>query len=221
MNQALDFINLMSYDMHGTWEAMADHHAPLYKRSWETSTTNNIDYVVKYYISKGFPASKINLGIPVYGQAWTLSTSTKTPPAPASGPASAGPITAQQGFLAYSEICLNVLTKSWTVVRDTNGKMGPYAYSPTSPVQWVGYDDPAFAVVKSNYVLSIGLGGAMVWDISEDDFLNLCGGGANPLLTAISQVMKGSAPPPTTAATTTKSTTTKAASSTTKPSGIT
>ncbi len=181
--------------MHGQWEySQADHHAPLYKRSWDADPTNNIDSVVSNYISKGFPASKINLGIPLYGNAWTLSSSAVSPPAPAAGGSQPGPIIKAAGVLSYSEICYNVLYSGWKVVQNSQGLMGPYAYSPSSPIQWVGYDDPAFATVKANYVLSKGLGGAMVWDISEDDFGNRCGGGANPVITAISRVMMGNNP---------------------------
>ena len=169
----------------------------------------------------------MNLGIPLYGHSWTLSSSVKTPPAPASGPAPAGPITAEAGTLAYSEICSNVRFSGWTVVQDPLKQTGPYAYSPSSPTLWVGYDDPAFATIKSNYALSKGLGGAMVWDISEDDFHNTCGGGTNPVMTAISQVMLSNNPATTTTAapttkgtTTTSKTTSKAATTTTKPSGF-
>jgi len=70
LSKTLDFMNLMTYDMHGTWEPTADNIAPLYQRPWDVKmkTTNDvIDYIVNYYISHGFPAAKINLGIPAYG----------------------------------------------------------------------------------------------------------------------------------------------------------
>jgi chitinase len=35
--QSLDAFHLMAYDFHGSWEASADHHAPLNKRSWDTT----------------------------------------------------------------------------------------------------------------------------------------------------------------------------------------
>ena len=69
LNKNMDFINLMSYDMHAAgWEpTAADHHAPLYKRSWDTVNLN-CNYSVNYWISKGLSAAKINMGIPLYGQ---------------------------------------------------------------------------------------------------------------------------------------------------------
>ena len=202
----MDFINIMFYEMHGTWDSWADNSAPLYKRSWETNPTINIDYIVKYYISKGLAPSKIVMGIPIYGSSWSLAAGAGlNPPNTLSTTAGIpGPFIGQSGSLMYSEICYNVRNNGWKVVQDNKGQTGPYAYSPTSPVQWVGYDDPSFAVVKSQYALANGLGGVMVWDISQDDFKNLCGGGVNPMLTAISQTIIAA---PTTTSTTTMATT--------------
>jgi chitinase len=42
---ALDFINVMTYDLHGAWDNFADHHAPLFKRehdSWEFQYLNAV-----------------------------------------------------------------------------------------------------------------------------------------------------------------------------------
>ncbi|KAI9552834.1 hypothetical protein GHT06_020716 [Daphnia sinensis] len=222
MSQNLNFINLMSYDFHGSsWEpTVADHHSPLRKRSTET-TNLNADYAVTTWISKGMPAAKINMGMPLYGMSWQLSSTTITPPAPASGAGAASPYTGTPGFMAYYEICSAVRSNGWQVVQDPTQAIGPYAVSPTSPKTWVGYDDPAMAIVKSKYILSKGLGGGMVWDISMDDFQNTCLGGVNPIMTAISNTLNASLTISTTPATlsTTKpvATTTKPAATTTKP----
>lgn len=211
----------MTYDFHGaSWEpSTANHHSPLHNRPGETKNANS-NYSISYWVAKGFPASKINMGIPLYGQSWKLTSNSVVPPAPANGPGPAGTYTGQAGFMAYYEICTAVLKNSWTVTRDPNNALGPIAVSPTSPKTWVGYDDPAMANVKSNYILSKGLGGAIVWDISMDDFRNTCGGGANPVMTAISNTLKNT--PLTSTTTTTAITTTQIATTTkatTKPTG--
>ena len=123
-------------------------------------------------------------------QTWTIQSSTNVnPPTPATGPGTQGPYTRQQSFISYYEICLNVKNGGWSVVQDSSGQMGPYAYSNNVDINWVGYDDPAFAIVKAEYIISKGLGGAMAWDISYDDFRNFCEGGFNPILTAISETI--------------------------------
>jgi chitinase len=63
----LDFINLMAYDFSGSWSPKAGHHAQLFPGNGdENSGSAAVDYV----ISKGFPAAKILLGIPLYGRSF-------------------------------------------------------------------------------------------------------------------------------------------------------
>jgi len=214
----MDFINIMFYEMHGTWDPWADNFAPLYKRSWETTSTINIDYMVKYYISKGLAPSKVVMGLPIYGSQWTLKAGAglDPPKTTSTGAGKPGPFLGDSGSLSYSEICYNVKTKGWKVVQDPKNQTGPYAYSPTNPIIWVGYDDPGFSIVKSKYALANGLGGVMVWDISQDDFKNLCGGGVNPMLTAISQAIFGTSP----TTVTTPITTTPMTTTTNKPGNL-
>jgi chitinase len=186
---SVDFINLMTYDLHGPWEPeTADHHAPLRKRSWETAD-NNVEYSVDYWIKNGLSANKINLGLPLYGHSWKLSSDVAVPPAPASGAGTPGPFTNVEGYMGYFEICLAVQNEGWQVVQDPDQLTGPYALSNTNVVNWIGFDDVAMLTTKSNFILSRGLGGAMVWEISLDDFRGSCGAGVNPLLTAISRIL--------------------------------
>ena len=66
----------------------------------------------------------------------------------------------------------------------------PIAYSIRTPGRtWVGYDDADMIIHKGKYILSKNLGGAVVWDISMDDFQNSCNGGINPLLSSLSRTL--------------------------------
>lgn len=178
----------MTYDIHGSWEPeTADHHAPLRQRSWDT-TKNDVESSVDHWIQNGLVPSKINLGIPLYGRSWKLASDVTAPPAPATGPGAAGPW-GEEGYLSYLEICLAIKNDGWQVVQDPNLLNGPYALSPTNVVNWVGYDDVAMVTEKSRFVLAHKLGGAMVWEVSLDDFQDSCGGGINPLLKAISSMI--------------------------------
>jgi chitinase len=105
------------------------------------------------------------------------------------------------------------------VVVDPESKIGPYASSLNIPKTWVGYDDPAMANVKSRYVLNKGLGGAMVWDMSTDDFKNSCGDGPNPVMTNISRTVGVSTSTTTTTKTTAGGTTSSTSASSSSSSG--
>ena len=144
------------------------------------------NYTLHYWLESGAPAAKLVMGIPLYGQSFTLNSpaDNKLNAAARSGGA-AGPATRAKGFLAYHEICRKVAA-GWAVVQDPLNTMGPYAYKDN---QWVGYDDPAMIRRKSLAVRKLGLGGAMVWALDLDDFRGQCGEGRYPLLNTIREVL--------------------------------
>ncbi|XP_076166260.1 chitotriosidase-1-like [Ptiloglossa arizonensis] len=185
--QYVHFINLMAYDFHGSWNNYVGINAPLYASSGDTgyAAELNVNAAVRYWLSQGAPADKINLGIPSYGRSFTLTNpGNHGLGAPSSGAGTAGPYTRQAGMLGYYEICSDLRQGGWTVVRDQQQRV-PYAYEGN---QWVGYDDPTSVREKANYINSLGLGGAMLWTIDTDDFRGSCGQ-KYPLLTALNQAL--------------------------------
>ncbi|KAJ4447151.1 hypothetical protein ANN_09152 [Periplaneta americana] len=188
----LHFINVMSYDLHGSWETVTGENAPLYPGSTDTTEsarTLNVDTAIKYWISKGAPASKLNVGMGTYGRSFTLaSTSNTGVGAPTTGPGQAGPYTREGGTLGYNEICVNNWPEHWNEEQQV-----PYAVSGN---QWVGYDNVKSIQIKSQYVKDNGLGGAMIWSVETDDFLGKCGQGKNPLLNTIKSTLNGDGPQP-------------------------
>ena len=124
---------------------------------------------MRHWIKRGCPRSKLVVGIPTYGRSWTLSSTSTAVGSPASGAGSPGPVTKEGGFLAYNEICQKIQKGDFTKVSDPTNKMGPYAHGAG---QWVGYDDPAMAGLKAQYILDQKLGGGMFWDLPSDDFRN-------------------------------------------------
>jgi chitinase len=75
----------------------------------------------------------------------------------------------------------------WTVVQDSEGAMGPYAYKGN---QWTSFDDVAIIRQKSELVKSMKIGGAMIWALDLDDFSNRCGCERYPLLRTINRVLR-------------------------------
>ncbi|XP_033726410.1 uncharacterized protein LOC117315998 [Pecten maximus] len=181
----LDYIFLMSYDLHGAWETELGHNSPLYSRSDEEGTDLflNQDWAVDHWLSNGTPLNKLVMGIATYGRTFTLANANNhSMGAAARGAGSAGKYTREGGFLSYYEICDSIRKNHWTIVRHPEHDV-PYAYGGD---QWVGYDDVTSVGVKTDYIKAKGLAGSMVWAIDLDDFKGeFCNQGKYPLLHAI------------------------------------
>ncbi|KAL4236351.1 Oviduct-specific glycoprotein [Mactra antiquata] len=172
MAEYLDFINLMSYDLHGAWESFTGHNSPLYSRSSEygEQALLNVDWAAKRWNLGGTPKEKLIIGLATYGRHFKL-----TDPfnhgmnAPTSGPGTQGPFTAEQGFLAYYEVCQMLATGGTSYWHPEH--MVPYLVKGD---QWVGYDDEESFTVKLLYIKENNYGGAMIWNIDLDDFNSIC-----------------------------------------------
>ena len=187
-----DFINVASYDMNKA-EKTADHPSPLRSSPLDREKNGNVDESIRYWLNdKRFAAEKINMGIPFHGIRWTLNERNVVPPLHfASNPTT----------MAYYEICNNTRMmgkmKRWEVDHDENHNLtGCVAYllGEKESASWVGYDDISMVISKTTYACSNKLGGVMVWDLSQDDFANLCGNGKNPLLNAINETIVTTCP---------------------------
>ncbi|CAL4094059.1 unnamed protein product [Meganyctiphanes norvegica] len=189
--QNLDFINLMTYDLHGSWESTSGHHTALRPTPEEVGNQRklNLEWAVNRWIQLGAPAEKLVLGLASYGRTFTLLSSSKAGlGAPTTGPGSRGPLTRESGFLGYNEICSS--TEGWK--KTVNPLVGaPYA---SKGNQWVGYDDLESIKMKSQWGKSLGLGGAMLWSIETDDFHGLCGQGKFPILHTINAIWREGKP---------------------------
>ncbi|XP_013783368.1 probable chitinase 10 [Limulus polyphemus] len=190
----LDFINIMAYDYHGSWENHTGHVAPLYPQDGDPNTDFNAKSSLEYWVEKGAPKHKLVLGTPFYGRSFTLSDPNNNGiRAPVIGGGIAGPLTKEVGMLAYYEVCKKIKLEAWTKVRDPSQAIGPYAYRGD---QWVGYDDPASLSRKARFVREEGYGGVMVWTVDFDDFRGMWNKVAFPLLRALHFGLFGTGDPP-------------------------
>ncbi|XP_073325999.1 chitinase-3-like protein 1 isoform X3 [Pagrus major] len=196
----VDFINVMTYDFHGTWESVTGHHSPLYKGSqdiWD-HVYFNTDFAMRYWRDKGAPVEKLNMGIATYGRAFRLSTQSSQVGAPASGPASAGTFTKQAGVLSYYEICTFLQGATVHLIAD---QKVPYAIKQN---EWVGYDNKESLTTKVSYLKDNRIGGAFVWSLDLDDFNGqFCGQGNYPLINHLRSLLVPDLPPLPTPETTT------------------
>ncbi|XP_046404203.1 chitinase-3-like protein 1 [Ischnura elegans] len=197
LGRYLDFINIMTYDLHGSWDPVTGHNAPLYARSNEIgfATHLNDHASIQHWIEKGVPRQKLILGVPSYGRTWTLrSTSNTGIGAPASGPGNPGRFTSEAGMIGYNELCVAIKNEGWEVHWDEEQKV-PYAVKGN---QWASYDNLESIKIKAEYALKEQLGGVMLWSLETDDFHGYCDGIKFPILNTIKNVFQSSIHQPTT-----------------------
>lgn len=161
----------MTYDLHGGWETKTGIHGALY-RSDRDPTDQNVDASVNLLLSQGASKDKLIMGIPTYGNAFTLADPSQNGVgAPASG----------AGNSKFNDLCQKLNANSLNYVWDDDQKV-PYVYADS---YWVGFDDVKSVSNKAQYINDNGLGGAIIWDIDSDDYSNACGMGNYPLISAI------------------------------------
>lgn len=188
LSNAADFLTVMTYDYHGAWEKKTGHVSPLYGKPDDKYPQYNTDFTIQLLKREGANPKKIIMGVPFYGQTFTLVESERSlvgEGTPARGPGKAGEHTKQPGMLAYYEICDNVKNRGWRKGREASQKSGPFAMLSD---QWVGFEDYDSVAAKAKYVIDSGLGGIAAWTVDLDDFSNRCCSEAFPLLKSINRV---------------------------------
>eukprot|EP00976_Prorocentrum_cordatum_P081482 1184427-Prorocentrum_minimum.AAC.1 len=163
--QHMDFINLMTYDIHGAWETTMNHHAPLYvgESTAPFDYPISLEWAVDYWVAGGCPANKLVLGLASYGRGYEAAD----PNHLGFGDAAAGPLpapayTREAGMISYYEV-LEVLKDPNAVrVWDDRQKV-PYIQwrKDDGKAYWIGYDDVESIRIKADFVRSRGLLGSM------------------------------------------------------------
>ena len=178
---SLDFLNIMTYDLHGGWDSSTNHHSALYMNPNDPINPVdrellNIDWVVNYYINNGMPAEKLGMGIPFYGRAWEEVSSTNNGLFQYSTtlPNTGQPGNWEAGMLDYWKIYdLMNTTSDYTRHWDEFAKV-PWLYGKnmtpnrTTGGMFVTYEDPESLRGKIEYMKQKGLGGVMFWELSGD-----------------------------------------------------
>lgn len=156
----LDFINVMTYDFHGTWDAQTGFQANLYLP--EENPDISVDTVIQYYLDQGVPSSKLVVGVPFYSRGWTGVTDQNHGLfQPATGPAAG---TWEAGVEDYKVLS----------ARLADGEIRRY-WDKTAKAAWLfdgtdfwTYDDPQVLCYKTAYIRHHELRGVMFWDLTGD-----------------------------------------------------
>jgi len=164
--QYVDFINLMAYDFHGSWDSYTGHLAAMYPASDDPYAQAgwSMHEAVQTYLDQGIPASQLVLGLPFYGRSWTGVSPGPNGDGLYQSAGGAGPGEREEpGMLNY-----------YTIKQTYEPAYTKYSH-PEAGVPWlyngnnfITYDDPAAITRKAGYILQQDLAGAMCWNLMSD-----------------------------------------------------
>lgn len=211
----VDFANMMTYDLRGSWDEYSGHQTPLYTNPADpyASSGYSIDDCVKYLLSKGAPSQKIVVGAAFYTRGWEK--------------VSAGPNSSLPGLFGAAALCAKDADLSATrgaaneaalSVGDGGHRGGVWSYRSLSKLKaaypglveywddtakapylynastgaFFTYDNVRSVTAKADYVKANNLGGMISWMASQDAETGTSGK-RDELITAIKKGLFGSA----------------------------
>lgn len=164
----VDWINLMTYDLHGVW----DRDNPIGSIVQGHTNLTEIQLAAELFWRVGISPSKIVMGFGFYGRSFTLANpSCTTPGCPFSGASDKGPCTGEGGILGHYEIqaILKSATSRKRALTPVYDKKAAVKYVTFDKDQWVSFDDKETMKQKVQWANDVGLGGALIWASDLDD----------------------------------------------------
>ena len=159
IHKQIDFLNIMTYDFYNGLHKTTGHHSNFKPSANPKMDMNSVVNAVDMYINAGFPASKINLGIPFYGRIWkgvkndgnnVLFRKAET----------VGMGIDYINF--YQNIDANGFVRYWD-----NSAKAPYLWNAETKT-FISYEDEESIGYKIDYLKERGLAGVMFWEYSAD-----------------------------------------------------
>jgi chitinase len=165
----LDWMNVMAYDLNGTWNKYAAHQAPLFHdpaiTAPQNDPKNNVAELVDLYLAAGVPARQLVLGFPFYGYSWkTCGAAGHGQFQPCDG---AGRGTWEAGTLDYSDIAKNLVNRNGFSRYWNPAARASWLYNAATG-EFVTYDDPESLTHKLRFLKLRKLAGAMFWELGGD-----------------------------------------------------
>lgn len=155
--QTVDYVNLMTYDLHGSWDTYTDFNSPLYSNSdVSPQYKDSVDTSVTVWLKVGFPATKLVMGVPFYGYVFKAVTNSNN-----------GLYQTYSGAnsISYSNIASNYLNAPGYIRYFHSESKVPWLFNGST---FITYEDEISMGWKADYIKTKGLGGAMIWELSQD-----------------------------------------------------
>ncbi|AEV69754.1 glycosyl hydrolase family 18 protein [Acetivibrio clariflavus] len=162
--QYVDFINVMTYDMHGEWDSITNHHSPIYAKD-----DYSVDGAFKLYTETyGVPANKIVIGTPFYSRGWSNVIASEKHGLGVSGLGYLQGTLGSNGQNAYFRMKeLEAMTDVYVKYWDDYARV-PWLYSAALHEMYT-YEDERSLAERCDYVIDNNGGGIMVWTVAFDD----------------------------------------------------
>jgi len=159
ISRVLDFVSVMAYDYHSGNRAHVGYNSALYDNGDPQHPTSNTHSSVQTLLTKGVPPSKLVVGVPFYGRGWTGVESAAVWSVPgATGQAGGYAVIAEKYLVPGSGYA-----RTWDDVAKV-----PSLYNAETK-HWITYEDPQSMRIKGEYIAAQKLGGAMFWELSNDN----------------------------------------------------
>ncbi|KAJ5400883.1 hypothetical protein N7465_011372 [Penicillium sp. CMV-2018d] len=163
MMKYADWVNLMSYDLHGVW----DRNDPIGSIVLAHTNLTEIKEAAELLWRSNVPPEKVVLGLGFYGRSFQLKDKKCSDAGCAfAGAANKGSCTGNAGTLAYFEIQNIIKDQKPKIIHD---KKAAVNYIVFDDDQWVSFDNNETFKQKVDWADSVGLGGVMIWSIDQDD----------------------------------------------------
>ncbi|MDX1619187.1 MAG: glycoside hydrolase family 18 protein [Balneolaceae bacterium] len=154
----LDFVNLMTYDFHGSWTPVTGHHTNLFPTG-RNEQSNAAVRAVELFLEAGIPRKKLVLGVAFYGRGWTGVKAENNGLYQSYEKSLPG--------LSYSEIADSILDRNGFTRYWDNRAKAPYLWNSERKIFYT-FDDVESLRHKTEFIRSEGLGGVMYWEHSND-----------------------------------------------------
>ncbi|WP_132060677.1 glycoside hydrolase family 18 protein [Halorussus amylolyticus] len=159
----VDFLNVMTYDFHGTWDSRTHFNAPLYPvpDAPNSTPTFTADYAMQYWGDRAIPKEKIHFGLPFYGRTYENVENEDSDDKGLFQPFDGG------SSRTFADIQENVKSDDDYQYHWHPEARVPWLYSEADDV-FIAYDDKHSVMEKTKYAVDHGFGGMMCWELSQD-----------------------------------------------------
>jgi chitinase len=157
LSRYVNYVNIMTYDIHGTWDSYTDLTAPLYPNDDTAPQYKwSIDQSINAWLTAGLPKDKMVIGVPFYGYVYKGVSNTMD-----------GLYQSYSGgsSISYENIVNNYLNKPEYIRHFHDESKVPWLFNGST---FISYEDEQSIGLKAKYIKSKGLGGGMIWELSQD-----------------------------------------------------